>query len=359
MQSVAHSSLNDPEMISENKQGQLTAKQRVILKAIINHRGDEVAVRIGMVATIVLFGLFGFTLQAIGRPPEMLFERESPLVLLWGAASVVGAFIVGFISKQIWSVWYKQKLNSRHSVTKITGQVKWRKDKYVASTGLRTLRTIYDELDLPPGHYEFYLFQGSNWLVGATLKQGSSARTDELLDRLRSAHGVVGSALLANQNGRLTAAQRIHLVKDAVKDILVILIMFPIMFGSLLFFITREDAGDVGLFEIGIFAVLIIFFGVFLFKIRDYLRDFQQQNVNMIQGEVGKKILHADDPDSTNTYLYLINGMTFTVSQKAYQSLVEGLSYKLYYLPHSKKIVNIELNHISETTIADMTFEFA
>jgi hypothetical protein len=38
----------------------------------------------------------------------------------------------------------------------------------------------------------------------------------------------------------------------------------------------------------------------------------------------------------------MLDGQRFIVSQKGYAALTEGPSYRLYYVPRSKRLVNIE-----------------
>jgi len=42
------------------------------------------------------------------------------------------------------------------------------------------------------------------------------------------------------------------------------------------------------------------------------------------------------------THFYVLDGQRFIVSQKGYAALTEGPSYRLYYVPRSKRLVNIE-----------------
>jgi hypothetical protein len=42
------------------------------------------------------------------------------------------------------------------------------------------------------------------------------------------------------------------------------------------------------------------------------------------------------------THFYVLDGQRFIVSQKGYAALTEGLSYRLYYAPRSRRLVNIE-----------------
>jgi hypothetical protein len=56
----------------------------------------------------------------------------------------------------------------------------------------------------------------------------------------------------------------------------------------------------------------------------------------------------SDDDDKQEdtmlayNYAYEIQNMRFSVSERSYDALIEGVQYRAYYLPHSKALVNIE-----------------
>ena len=45
---------------------------------------------------------------------------------------------------------------------------------------------------------------------------------------------------------------------------------------------------------------------------------------------------------SPDTYYYQVAGQKFSVSLRAYQALVSGPNYRLYYTPRSKRLVALE-----------------
>jgi hypothetical protein len=349
MQTIEHSRLYDTETIVQNRLGQLTTEQTIILESRLEHSSGQFAAGLGLVTAVILFGFIGFSLQAIGQSPDRLLDQESPLVCGWVVMFIAGGVIAGMLSKRFLTAWSTQRLNSPRPVTSVPGQVKWLKDRYVALGGIRPLRSIYEELDLPPGQYEFYILRGTRWLIGASLRQGSSAQTEDLLQRLRQANGIIEKALPTNQNGRLTQSQRLHLLRDTAQNILLALILLPIMILSIAYFLPEGGFFTAFVF----FGAIVVVTVLFLLKVRGLLRDFKRQEVHTISGRVTKMILHENDPETSNTYQYVIDGLSFTVSQKAYQALVEGMYYTFYYLPHSKTLVNIEL------FTSELSFEFA
>jgi len=42
------------------------------------------------------------------------------------------------------------------------------------------------------------------------------------------------------------------------------------------------------------------------------------------------------------TYYYVINDRFFPVTQEAYGALIDGLQYRAYYLPRTKRLISIE-----------------
>ena len=44
----------------------------------------------------------------------------------------------------------------------------------------------------------------------------------------------------------------------------------------------------------------------------------------------------------SGVHYYVLNGQQYTVSQKGYAALTKESPWRLYYAPHSKRLVNIE-----------------
>jgi hypothetical protein len=67
--------------------------------------------------------------------------------------------------------------------------------------------------------------------------------------------------------------------------------------------------------------------------------DLLEGRVALLEGYVEA----VEDSDGEGvTYHYVLGRQRFMVSGTAYKALAAGVRYRLYYLPHSKRLVSIE-----------------
>ena len=59
------------------------------------------------------------------------------------------------------------------------------------------------------------------------------------------------------------------------------------------------------------------------------------------EGLARKEIVHRL-PSREDSYYYRVGALTFAVSEKGYEALLEGRSYRMYYLPHTKRLLSLE-----------------
>lgn len=45
---------------------------------------------------------------------------------------------------------------------------------------------------------------------------------------------------------------------------------------------------------------------------------------------------------NTTNYYYVVGGKSFEISYGAYMALIDGLEYRVYYLPRTKRLIAIE-----------------
>jgi hypothetical protein len=93
---------------------------------------------------------------------------------------------------------------------------------------------------------------------------------------------------------------------------------------------------------IGGFLVLLGSFALIMFT-RSML-DILSGQVLILEGPgYSYKKTSSDSDGGTKTkYFYRIGEQEFSVSRKAYGALIDGLTYRAYYTPNRKKLVNIE-----------------
>lgn len=53
-------------------------------------------------------------------------------------------------------------------------------------------------------------------------------------------------------------------------------------------------------------------------------------------------IVSDGDDGYTDYYFYRIGNERFSVPERAYHALIEGIPYRIYYLPRCKKLINME-----------------
>jgi hypothetical protein len=56
----------------------------------------------------------------------------------------------------------------------------------------------------------------------------------------------------------------------------------------------------------------------------------------------GRVTRHVHRARNTRYYTYQVNGLRFRVSMSAYNALIEGREYRIYFAPRSKRLVAIE-----------------
>jgi hypothetical protein len=145
-------------------------------------------------------------------------------------------------------------------------------------------------------------------------------------------------ALSANAAGKQAAAQRFALTRDIGSNLLWAGVFGVgwLVFGYL--FITRHEWK--GLLAITAFAGFVMI--AFLVNARRELSDFLSGSVQEEEGWVTKlsRTNHTGRNSYTH-YFYQVNQNNVEVSQYAYQALLEG-NYRVYYLPNTHKLVNID-----------------
>lgn len=71
-------------------------------------------------------------------------------------------------------------------------------------------------------------------------------------------------------------------------------------------------------------------------------RDLRQGRLESVTGPITKEQESAMDVDSTSVYFLRVGGERFSVTQKASEAAPLGGQVRLYYLPQSRRVVNLE-----------------
>jgi hypothetical protein len=162
------------------------------------------------------------------------------------------------------------------------------------------------------------------------VKQVSSA-----LEQVGMRHA---ATLETNQAGKVSASQRRGLIKE-VSSNLAWCVFFGIVWTLLSVYLATHAKWSGVLAVSGLFLLVL---AVQVSSVRNEIRDLVSGNVELQEGWVTKHTRSVQGRNSSRTYYYYqLNGNNFTVSQHAYEALIEG-DYKIYLLPNTRTIVNLD-----------------
>jgi hypothetical protein len=181
--------------------------------------------------------------------------------------------------------------------------------------------------------------------LGAAIEEAALPPMDSHgLEELRRALAESGAAdpaaLEANRQGRLVGSQRAGLLANLRSNALVAVVVLAI---GALAMLDRWTHGDVWMTLLALgFSLFVIF--ALLIQARSALSDWASGRVQMEQAIVAKytRTTQGTRGRSSTLYYFQANKNRITVWKSAYEALIEGRTYRVYYAPSSKKLVNIE-----------------
>jgi len=224
-------------------------------------------------------------------------------------------------------------------VETVTGRVEWtgKRYKFVSdSRKLQSLRSRGRALP-PPGEYRFYCFPHSGLVIMAEELGFVSASQPKnlLLDALASANHFSMDDLATNRNGSLSFGQEVRLFGYAS-----VLGAFLLAFILLTIVTAQSKMADENLLVYIFLAVMalamLLRLGWGSIKV---IWDIWNGEVKYMDGRVTRHIRRGRN---TRYYLYHLNDINFRVSRSAYNALIEGGEYRVYFAPRSKRLVAIE-----------------
>jgi hypothetical protein len=325
--------LTQPIEIAANRRGQITKRQQSRLGGAIWQKRQR---WLGFVLASLLptFGPFiGFLVAAFrgyDRWAIGLLCISIALFCLWLMPAT-----------WIYLRWRRLGRNlAREPVAQGEGTVSWQRSQYVfvLDDGGRRLDPACTH-GLFPGRYRLYYLPRRRWLLTAEPLDGALQADDlqQLTLHLARVNRFQPGALDANRSGRLTGAQKVRLLgrlalSAAAGSVAAVLCVVYLgretgLFGSLWFLIAL------------IAVVAVLMFLVLRPSLR-LLADCRRGQVLVAEGAATKD--EEADVEGSVTYYYDLNRHSFKVNESGYYALIEGLTYRLYYLPRSKKLVNVE-----------------
>lgn len=320
---------SDPESLAANRRGQVTPEQNT---AVAQQRFKTTVRSAGLLISLIVFGLV-----ILGNSNLKLQNLGGGVFIVLGLSLVLAPILIALA----WSFIRTRRVQAEsgeEQVEQAEGEVVWKEGNFVAEIQGQRLRPIYGEtLNLPPGRYRFfYLPHRGELLSGEPLSsRDASAATPSLLEALAQANEFKVEALQANREGRFADSQtswlRVSIAWYSIGGMAA---------AGLMVWLSVLNAASPQPFSqvfILILAVPFIFF--FFWHIFRIAADLRAGKVAAVEGYVHKTISRRR---RSTHYYYRIEGLRFLVSYPAYNALIEGIPYRVYYTPRSKQLVAIE-----------------
>lgn len=331
-----------PENLAANHGGILAAQQQKALDGIIAAQKHSAVIFGSMSVAAVLFLCFLFwKIDAL----DGVISFDAQLINSVVVILIFGVFI-GFIVGD-WFLFFAGDDLTNGVVESATGKIEWNGKRYQMRTDTRLLRSSrLSRVTLPPaGDYRFYYLPRTGLVVMAeevrTKKAHDPARG--LLLALASANKFSLDDLSQNQKGLLSKRQE-NWLSGILLFYGLIFISGLVLIGSMILQILRAESTTYFIMLTVIAALLVLRFGV---EIPRIVWDVWRGKVKQVEGPVSPRTRRSRYHTS---YFYECGSHKFQVSASAYRALLEQPTYRIYYVPHSKRLVSIEPIHLAGQT---------
>jgi hypothetical protein len=327
--------LTNQKEIAANQRGQITERQQSRLGGVFWQKKQ----RWFGIALASLVPTIGSLIGAIWALASGRSDSGAwPIGLLAVSAGLFCVWLVPSVGIYLRWRWLDRNL-AREAIVQGEGTVYWGRRRYVLELADgKKLDPIYSP-DLLPGHYRFYYLPRYHWLLTAEPLEEVAQVDDleQLNHRLARANRFQSGALAANRAGHLTDLQRVMILGRFAAYAIGGFIAVALFFAYLIY----TDGLSEGLWVLAAVIVGMAALSIYLGrKSLSSILDCLWGRVITVKGPVAKDL--EVSTDSSASYYYELDKAVFRVSEAGYEALVAGLTYRLYFLPRSQKLVNIE-----------------
>ncbi|MBI9043221.1 MAG: hypothetical protein JEZ06_01975 [Anaerolineaceae bacterium] len=347
-------SLLDPIEVEANHNGRVTESQRQRYKIPITDLRTVLLFIIVMMFLLVLCIINPIAFELI----KFLNNFVTPPA--WIAVVISLIFIIMLISLVgFWAQFRikKRKIEEVFSDIDIewsNGELQYNGHEYEALTSDRRLRLPEHRGGLVPGvFYRFYYLVDGNDVLSAE-RIGVRSDDDARLSLKKTLMQVIGFGqedLDHNQSGDLAAGQWLQLPRNLFRVFLFSFGLFILgtltIFAYQVVFPTAEQQTFWSVLfgpMIPGFIVGVILFGIWLYYWFAILVDVWNGKVKTEEGR-GRRVLNENISNKGGnklTYYYQIGDERFRVSKQAYNAMIDGIKYRLYFTPLTRVMVSIE-----------------
>lgn len=321
-------SYTDRDNLEANRRGELTAEQKEWLK--VSNPPFYFLQGYGFAAALILIISLSFLPMMGSIPVEAWWSVGLSLLIIVTAVAV----------PLIRTIRQHRFLTGDLAEGKVEageGQVIWRGNSYRAVENGRPLKTQVG-FTLEPGNYTLYFLPKSRWLVATERQAMQSAEAPTLQGVLAKVLRCDDAALEANRQGELGDGQRQYLLFVCTANFFAALVALGLIAWIA---VNYQAAPGNDFFSSGFLVVGAALFAAGFFVLRGVrlVRDLTSNTVRMEKGRGEKSASGGRSP----SFHYEVGSEKFSVSSAAYIAFVEGKSYRVYYLPYSKRILNVEV----------------
>lgn len=340
---------SDPEIVAANRRGEIHPRQARVLNAT----NSWLIVPLLLLFTLLPCG----SCVWFGANP---FAGADPV--RWGLFGAIAVSVVGVgIGLMQWTRCTRATMLAEPIVQGV-GQVVFRQDKhnYVIEVDGQRLRSLQSPQHLPPpGTYKCYYMAASRVLLSAEplgrvaasevagpLPAGADRGTTEQIQAaLNLTNRFTQEELEQNRIGVISDRQRLMLRRGAVAGGVGCLagLLITVAVVASFVWIPGSDfmRGHFTLNDAIPAAIALVFGGVTFQAFWRMRPRFGGGDVATCEGRVDKKrVGGGDGPD---TFYYVCERRRFKVTLDAFNALVPGYTYRIYYAPRRMKLLSIEV----------------
>jgi hypothetical protein len=351
---TSHTGIHDPAFLELNRAGKIAKEQKAaLISASASTHGAWLGLLIAFVAMGAIAMQFGKTISPMGRTGEIL-----------GAVLVLACIVLSYLLVHMFFVMLEHVRWLGAGVARREGRVEFRQGHYLPEANGKTLQSVFgDALNLMPGPYVFYCAKHSKWILSVEragsaaanlaatdaagiLAAGSPAAAGvdqaEVQRALGMTVGFSTEDLELNRQGRMSRRQR-KMARRNMRSQLYGAVVGGGFAGGLIVYgpILHPEKKMLPFFVGAGFGVLALVMS--LKGIISDIADTFSGAVLSAEGKVARYTRSGSSGRSSQTYYYYgLGDMNFSVSSAAYEALIEGLTYRVYYLPRSKMLLALE-----------------
>lgn len=319
--------------LEANQRWRLTPEQKSALKTAMKDQRTTVLFGVGIV--LALIGFFSFFICQVAGVDGLLSSASLIIVGL-----ILLGVIILILSRPGGDPFLMVPRDDIENgqVESVVGKVLWTGRRYKFVSDSRKLKsTRFGRALPPPGDYRFYCLPRSGLVVIAEELwwKSTGQPKDLLLKALARANHFSMQDLVSIREGTLRWRQEFWLFKD----VLFVALLLAVFISICLLAVRSQVAGK--------YVFLYLFLAL---PAAVTLLQFTQRSINLIRDIWDGKVAHMDGQVTRHAhraryayyYLYQLNDIKFDVSMSAYNALIEGRQYRVYFTPRAKHLVAIE-----------------